>query len=101
MPTIAQNLQALTGEDEKKESLPARTLTAELFQGCSVYSATGAEIGEIEDIVVDLRNGCVTHVFVSLGEWRDATVIAIAWQDLRFDATGACSLIRPIDEWHE
>ena len=101
MPTFAQNLQDLTGVDGKLELLPSRTLTAELFQGSSVYSASGAEIGEIEDIVIDLRTGCITHVFVSRGEWLEDAAIPIAWQDLQFDASGACTLIRPIDEWHE
>jgi sporulation protein YlmC with PRC-barrel domain len=101
MQTFEQNLQELTGEDGKLDVLPSRTLTAELFQGSSVYSPTGAEVGEIDDIVIDLRTGRVTHVFVSRGEWLEDAAIAIAWQDLQFDATGACSLAREIGEWHE
>jgi sporulation protein YlmC with PRC-barrel domain len=93
---MEQTLEQLL--DAAVDEFPPQAVTAELLQGCMVVSSSGADIGEIEDIVVDMHSGNVSHVVLSSGDWVNSHSIAVPWKNLYFDSAGARFLLRTNDE---
>src|SRR4051794_4538257 len=80
------------------DELPPQAVPAELLQGCLIVGAAGDELGEIEEIMIDICTGRVSHVVISSGDWFDSKSIVIPWQSLRYDSTGARFLLKKSEE---
>jgi len=80
------------------EEFPLQTVAVDLLQGCPVIvRATGKEIGEIEDVMVDLSTGRVSHAVISSGDQAGGNATVIAWQDLRFDPAATCFFVESVE----
>ena len=53
-----------------------------------VYDAAGKPLGEIEEIIIDIRSGCVRHVVLALGGFLGIRQqrLAVPWSALHLDA---------------
>ena len=58
--------------------------------GAAVHDGSSRRIGKIEDIVIDMRTGCVRYAVVALGGMFGigSRRYAVQWNALRADATG-------------
>jgi len=82
--------QMMTASDE----LPPQAVPAELLQGCLVVGSDGKGMGEIEDLIVDIPSGCITHVVFSRGDWLSSESVAIPWKNVCFDSNTTCFVIK-------
>lgn len=86
------------GDDTATEFQPAytnqsRALPVDLLQNCVVVDKAGEEIGDIEDIMIDLTTGRINYVVLSHGDWLSSKSIAIPWDALSVDIGGACLVL--------
>lgn len=94
--------QAFTGlfwsDETGAEFQPAytsqsRALPIDLLQSCVVVDKAGVEIGNIEDIMIDLTSGRINYVVLSHGDWLNSKSVAIPWDALSVDIPGACLVL--------
>jgi len=67
-------------------------VTADALEGQAVVDPFGAALGAIEDIVIDVARGTITHALVATGV--DAPV-KVPWTALRRDASRHCFVLAP------
>ncbi len=85
-----------SNDDEKNETplAEARTLRIDVLQNCLVVDKLGEEVGTVDDIVIDLASGRITHVLVSYGDWLNSKTAAVPWRALRVDRAAACLILQ-------
>src|SRR3954466_686291 len=83
------------------DELPAQAVPVELLQGCTVVNGNGEVIGEIEDLIVDLSSGRVSHAVFSSGDWLSSKSIAIPWKDVCFDSNTTCFVIKASEGFYQ
>lgn len=69
------------------------TVAADLLQCCTVVDRAGHELGEIEDLMVDIGSGTVSHIVVSYGSWLHQKEAAVPWSALRADVASGCLIL--------
>lgn len=69
------------------------TVAADLLQCCTVVDGAGHELGEIEDLMVDIRSGAVSHIVLSYGSWLHRKEAAVPWSALRADVASGCLIL--------
>jgi hypothetical protein len=48
---------------------------------------------DIEDVIVDLADGRITHLMVSYGDWLNSNSVMIPWHALSLDAERECFVL--------
>jgi hypothetical protein len=61
---------------------------AAMLQGCPVVTANGEKIGNVEQLIIDVRTHQLRYVMLSNGE-HDSAEIALPWKTLYFDSAMA------------
>jgi sporulation protein YlmC with PRC-barrel domain len=67
-------------------------VTADALEGEAVVDAFGAALGTIEDIVIDVARGTITHALVATGV---GAPVKVPWTALRRDASRRCFVLAP------
>jgi hypothetical protein len=60
-------------------------MATELFNGCPVVTGAGAEIGEVDALLVDRKTHRLRYVVV-LRRGSSAASVMVPWQSLYFDS---------------
>lgn len=71
-------------------SLTARLIGADAMLGTDVVDCEGARVGELKDMLLDLRLGRIAYGVVALErapDWSEG-LIAVPWNVLQFDGSG-------------
>jgi len=89
-----EDIQTIEKMMASSDELPSQAIPAELLQGCTVVGSDGKGMGEIEDLIVDISSGCITHVVFSRGDWLSSESVAIPWKDVCFDSNTTCFVIK-------
>jgi sporulation protein YlmC with PRC-barrel domain len=66
---------------------------ADSLEGARIVDADGAEVGVIEDLMLDARGGRVAYVVMSLAAPRDGQVVAVPWAALAHDGERRCFVL--------
>lgn len=78
---------------ERRDEALSGSLAADVLQGWPVLDEDGDELGEVEELLIDLASGRVSHLRIAYGHWLDARVASVPWSALRIDrAAGALVL---------
>ena len=81
-------------EEQTPRAEPRRNLLAgDALQSYSVVSTDGNQIGDVEDVIVDLIDGRITHLMVSYGDWLNSSSAMVPWEALRLDADRDCFVL--------
>lgn len=72
---------------------PRRLLAGDALQSYSLISPDGSQIGDIEDVIVNLADGRITHLMVSYGDWLNSNSVMIPWDALSLDAERECFVL--------
>jgi sporulation protein YlmC with PRC-barrel domain len=66
----------------------SRLVAAERVQGAKIFSATGDNLGSIDDIMIDEKSGHVAYAIVSIGGFLGigSRCHSLPWSMLRHDA---------------
>ena len=70
------------------------SIAASLLQGCIVVDRAGKEIGDVEDIMIDLASGQISHVLLSYGDWLNNKTLAVPWRALKIDTATTCLVLQ-------
>lgn len=91
--------QATTGSrivgGQKGEGPGPEVMAADTLEGDSVMNPAGETLGEIKDIMIDVKNGCVAYAVLSKGGilgFGDK-LFAIPWSALTLDADRKCFIL--------
>jgi sporulation protein YlmC with PRC-barrel domain len=70
-------------------------MTADTLEGNQVVNADGEDLGEIEDIMLDVPNGRIAYAVLSFGGFLGVgeKLFAIPWQALTLDADNKCFIL--------
>jgi sporulation protein YlmC with PRC-barrel domain len=66
---------------------------AEALEGGRIVDSAGAEVGVIQDLMLDTQRGSIAYVVMSLAAPRGDQVVAIPWAALTHDAGRHCFVI--------
>ena len=70
-------------------------MSADTLEGNQVVNADGEDLGEIEDIMLDVPNGRIAYAVLSFGGFMGVgeKLFAIPWQALTLDADNKCFVL--------
>ena len=70
-------------------------MAADALEGDRVVNRQGEELGDIEDIMIDVRRGCVAYAVMSCGRALGLgdKLFAIPWHALTRDADRKCFVL--------
>ena len=89
-PTVwGVEMEERTPRVERRRKL----LAGDALQSYSVVSTDGNQIGDIEDVIVDLADGRITHLIVSYGDWLSSSSVMVPWQEMSLDAERDCFVL--------
>ena len=62
-------------------------VAADKVQGAKIYSATGDNLGSVDDLMIDERNGTIAYAIMSVGGFLGigSRYYPLPWSMLRFD----------------
>ena len=66
---------------------------ADSVEGGRIVDAAGAEVGVVEDLMIDAQAGRVAYVVMSLAAPREGQVVAVPWAALTHDPERRCFVI--------
>jgi len=66
---------------------------ADSLDGGRVVDLDGADVGIIEDLMIDAQRGAIAYVVMSLAPPRGDQVVAVPWAALTHDAERRCFVI--------
>lgn len=70
-------------------------MAADTLEGCTVVNAAGEDLGDIQDIMIDVRTGRVAYAVLSYGGVLGIgnKLFAIPWDALTLDAERRCFML--------
>ena len=73
----------------------AEVMAADALEGDRVMNRQGEELGDIEDIMIDVQRGCVAYAVMSCGgvPGLGDKLFAIPWHALTLDADRKCFVL--------
>jgi sporulation protein YlmC with PRC-barrel domain len=66
---------------------------ADSLEGGRIVDAAGADVGVIEDLMIDAGGGRVAYIVMSLAAPREGQVVAVPWAALTHDGERRCFVI--------
>lgn len=70
-------------------------MAVDTLEGCAVINRAGEDLGEIQDIMIDVRSGRVAYAVLSFGGVLGIgnKLFAIPWDSLTLDAERRCFVL--------
>lgn len=94
--TVAsQGARIIESERESTGGPGPEVMAADTLQGDKVVNASGEDLGNIEDIMLDVRSGRVAYAVLSFGGVMGIgdKLFAIPWEALTLDADRECFVL--------
>ena len=73
--------------------MPGGIVPAEALEGGRIVDRVGADVGVIQDLMLDAHRGSVVYVVMSLAAPRADQVVAVPWAALTHDGERGCFVI--------
>ena len=73
--------------------MPGGIAPADALEGARIVDRVGADVGVIQDLMLDAQHGRIAYVVMSLAAPRGDQVVAVPWGVLTHDAERDCFVI--------